>query len=66
MVSCTYFVISFKSGIKNKLKSIFLSKSKKSQSYLLKTRQNFAVGKTLVWSAYVHSTPTAIFLKSKI
>ena len=65
MVSCFYFVTSFKSGIANELRSIFLSKSKKCQGCLLKTRQNFAIGKTLVWSEHVRSTPIAISLRVK-
>ena len=65
MVSCFYFVTSFKSGITNELKSIFLSKSKKCQGYLMKKRQNFAIGKTLVWSEYVRSSPIAIFVRVK-
>ena len=65
MVTCFYFVTSFKSGLTNELKSIFLSKTKKCQGYLLKKRQNFAIGKTLVWSEYVRSAAIAIFLRVK-
>ena len=31
----------------------------------MKTRQNFAIGKTLVWSEHVRSTPLAISLRVK-
>ena len=31
----------------------------------MKTRQNFAIGKTLVWSEHVRSTPIAISLRVK-
>ena len=31
----------------------------------MKKRQNFAIGKTLVWSEYVRSTAIAIFLRVK-
>ena len=42
-----------KSGVTNELKSLFLWKSKKNESCLFQTGQNFAAHKTLVWSTYV-------------
>ena len=50
-----------KSGVTNELKS----QEQKSQGYLFKTGQNFAVVKTLVWSAYVRRTTTATFFLKK-
>ena len=43
----------------NAIKSLFLLKSQK--GYLFKTGQNFAVGKTRVWSAHVWPTAAATF-----
>ena len=42
-----------KTGVTNKPKSIFFRRELKGQGSLFKTRQNLAVHKTLVWSAYV-------------
>ena len=50
-----------KSGVTNKLKSIFL----KSQSYLFQTGEIFAAHKTLVWSTYVTRTATAAIVFKK-
>ena len=37
------------------------AKEQKSHGYLFKTEQNFAVGKTLGWSAYLWTTATSTF-----
>ena len=57
-----------KSGVtNNELKSLFVLKSKKvTVIYLFKTRLNIAVGKMLVWSAYVWRTATATFFKNRV
>ena len=53
-----------KSGVTNELKNLSFLKSKKI-GYLLKTGQNFAVGRTLVWSAYVWRIAASTFFKKK-
>ena len=46
-------------------KTSFFLKEQKSQGYLFKTGPNFAVVKTLVWSAYVWRSATAKFFYKK-
>ena len=47
-------------------KMSFSLNEQKIQGYLFKTKQNFVIGKTLVWSGYVCTTATATFLNRRV